>query len=169
MEYKGHLFMYDYDVPGTNKQRLPSDGDTATLSSQAKHLRRNLDDTKQNQSRGNHRQSLNIKLQIRGLVEEHTLYATRGLTLGRDPFARNQDIDIDLSLYGAEEHGVSREHAQLNILDTGAICIVDMDSTNGTYLNDTYLEAFTPYLIGNGDVITLGTLAVKVMFEAAEL
>ena len=71
--------------------------------------------------------------------------------------------DIDLTAYGAEELGVSRQHARLE-LGLHIVYITDLGSTNATYLNGHRLEAYQPRILRDGDVIWLGRLKLHVSF-----
>lgn len=105
-----------------------------------------------------------IILVIRGMVERLMIPEGKMVLLGRgDPQTRFQP-DVDLTPYGALDRGVSREHARLHIED-GRLYVTDLDSTNGTFLGGKQLEAHKPTLIGKGDELLLGRLAVQVMFR----
>ncbi len=68
---------------------------------------------------------------------------------------------------GSWEHGISRQHAAIR--RTGnEIFVIDLDSTNGTFLNLSRVPPGVPQLIRDGDVIRLGLLDVKVSFVAAK-
>ena len=69
----------------------------------------------------------------------------------------NKRPDFDLGLYGAEEKGVSRRHAML-CPEFDSLLLVDLHSTNGTWLNNTRLEPHRPAALCSGDVISLGLL-----------
>ena len=73
-------------------------------------------------------------------------------TLGRHT---DNDIVFDDAL-------VSRRHAAIVKTDSGFL-IRDLDSTNGTYLNDQRVDA-ADRALGNGDVISLGRGAVSAVF-----
>lgn len=72
--------------------------------------------------------------------------------------------DLDLSPYGAQEKGVSRIHAALQC-EGNSLQIVDLDSTNGTYLNEEQLTPNQPHILRSGDMIRLGQLVFYVYFE----
>jgi len=86
-------------------------------------------------------------------------------TLGRFENHCQSSSLIDLSTFGATEYGISREHAKLVQNESGQICIVDLDSTNGTYINEEQLNRFVPYPLDNGDVLRLGRCIAHVLFE----
>lgn len=86
------------------------------------------------------------------------------LTLGRDKSATEAENHVDLTPYGALKRGVSRQHLRLS---RAAVTLMaeDMGSRNGTFLNGEKLPSARSQVICNGDVLTLGTLTIKVVFE----
>ncbi|MGD9645016.1 MAG: GGDEF domain-containing protein [Pirellulales bacterium] len=73
--------------------------------------------------------------------------ANRPLLLGRDP-----GCDLELA-----DTGVSREHARLEP-NTEGVLLVDLNSTNGTYLNDAPI---TRHRLDSGDRIRVGNQIFK--------
>jgi predicted amidophosphoribosyltransferase len=63
--------------------------------------------------------------------------------------------DVDMTPHGGEEGGVSRRHALL-VHDQGAWYVVDLDSTNGTYVNGTEIAPQVRVPVADGDRISLG-------------
>lgn len=59
--------------------------------------------------------------------------------------------------YLIKENGISRMHAKLIKKEDG-LFLIDMNSTNGTYLNDELLVGGKEYLLEEGDVISLARL-----------
>lgn len=105
-----------------------------------------------------------LLLVIRGMVERVMMEEEKPILLGRgDPQIRFHP-DVDLTPYGALDRGVSREHARLHI-DEGRLFVTDLGSTNGTFLGGKRLEPNTPQLIGKGDELLLGRLAIQVLFR----
>ncbi len=72
--------------------------------------------------------------------------------------------EMDLTPFNAAAHGVSRLHAMLQ-LTTQGVALIDLDSTNGTYLNNYRLTAHQPYLLANGDEVLFGDLLVHFFFD----
>ena len=87
-------------------------------------------------------------------------------TLGR--ISEGQPImpDIDLSPYQAYASGVSRLHAVIK-RDIGRVLLMDLGSSNGTYINGRRLNPNEETLLGNGDVVALGKLKIQVLLKAA--
>jgi len=73
-------------------------------------------------------------------------------TVGRAPRA---DLIVEASL-------VSRLHCRLEA-GPASIDVVDLSSTNGTYINDRRIERAT---LSNGDRLRVGRVELKVEFEA---
>ncbi|MCA9932533.1 MAG: FHA domain-containing protein [Ardenticatenaceae bacterium] len=72
--------------------------------------------------------------------------------------------ELDLTGYDGVAHGVSRVHATIQLTNQG-IVVVDLGSTNGTYLNNYRLTAQQPYLLASGDEILFGDLLVHIFFD----
>lgn len=89
----------------------------------------------------------------------------RGITLGRVAPNSHAYDHIDLSAYGAREHGVSRLHALVSVRDN-CLSLQDMGSTNGTFLNGYQVLPFTDVPLEHNDLIELGQLALKLTFVA---
>lgn len=70
---------------------------------------------------------------------------------------------VDLTEYHAHLLGVSRRHALIRIVDEGYV-IEDLNSNNGTWLNETQLQPNRPQLIKNGDQVRLGQLVLYLYF-----
>lgn len=87
-------------------------------------------------------------------------------TLGR--ISEGQPImpDIDLSPYQAYASGVSRMHAVLKWDGEKAI-IMDLGSSNGTYLNGKRLAPNVEYPIHHGDLLALGKLKIHILLRNA--
>jgi pSer/pThr/pTyr-binding forkhead associated (FHA) protein len=85
-------------------------------------------------------------------------------TLGRS--AEGQPIvpDVDLSPHNAYANGVSRLHAVLKLI-RDQIIIMDLGSSNGTYLNGSRLPPYLETPVVHGDVIYLGKLKIQVLIE----
>jgi hypothetical protein len=83
-------------------------------------------------------------------------------TLGRS--AEGQPIipDVDLSPFNAYSNGVSRLHAVLKYPQERPM-IMDLGSSNGTYLNGKRLVPYIDTPIDHGDNILLGKLKIQVL------
>ncbi len=87
-------------------------------------------------------------------------------TLGRVSEGQPIMPDIDLSPYQAYASGVSRLHAVIK-RDANRVLLMDLGSSNGTYVNGKRLNPNVEQLLSNGDVIALGKLKIQVLLKAA--
>jgi pSer/pThr/pTyr-binding forkhead associated (FHA) protein len=83
-------------------------------------------------------------------------------TLGRSVEGQPIVPDVDLSPYNAYANGVSRLHAAIKLVKNQAV-IVDLGSSNGTYLNGVRLSPHIETLVAHGDLIYLGKLKMQVL------
>jgi hypothetical protein len=85
-------------------------------------------------------------------------------TLGRS--AEGQPIvpDVDLSSYNAYANGVSRLHAAIKLVKNRTV-VVDLGSSNGTYLNGVRLSPYIETPVAHGDLIYLGKLKMQVLID----
>ncbi len=84
-------------------------------------------------------------------------------TLGRVTEGQPIMPDVDLSPYNAYANGVSRLHAVLKRDGEKAI-IIDLGSSNGTYINGNRIIPHTEHDVSHGDLIYLGKLKFQVLF-----
>jgi ribosomal protein L40E len=85
-----------------------------------------------------------------------------GIILGR--FSPEAPLPVvDLTDYSAGLLGVSRQHASVTYTDEG-YTIEDLDSSNGTFVNETPVPPHTPRVLRNHDQIRLGGLILFVRF-----
>jgi hypothetical protein len=87
-------------------------------------------------------------------------------TLGR--ISEGQPImpDIDLSPYQAYARGVSRLHAVLK-REASHVFLMDLGSSNGTFVNGKRLTPNIDHAIANGDVVALGKLKIQILLKAS--
>lgn len=73
-----------------------------------------------------------------------------------------QDIfpDVDLAPYEGERRGVSRRHARIE-RDVHGIYLIDLNSTNYSFLNRIKIQAGQRYPIKDGDEIRLGLFVLE--------
>ena len=99
-----------------------------------------------------------LRLLVNGSLEIVPISETRPVILGRSASA-----DLDLSTHGKPSLTVSRKHAQIS-LASGELSIMDLNSTNGTHIGETRLEAGKPQLLQRDDEIRIGALTVRILF-----
>ena len=99
------------------------------------------------------------------LVGSKTTALNRGFEIvdhaiiGRDD--GETPVDIDLTPFGPEVKGVSRRHAEFKVHDD-KLYVVDLGSSNGTYLKGKRIEVGNPTEVPNGSVLSFGALHVQV-------
>jgi FHA domain len=85
------------------------------------------------------------------------------MVIGRKTNPRDRKVDIDLTPFVKRNHGVSRYHSYIQVVDN-RISITDFNSTNGTYINGKSLQPSRAYRLRHGDNIRLGNLEFKILF-----
>lgn len=85
------------------------------------------------------------------------------MMIGRGDAKNNVFPDIDLTQYAAQALGVSRQHAAITVKDN-RVTIRDLDSPNGTYINDHVLTPRQEYRLRNGDKLRFGRLHLQIHF-----
>ncbi|MAS38029.1 MAG: hypothetical protein CL610_28800 [Anaerolineaceae bacterium] len=94
-------------------------------------------------------QSIPLKLRSQTLV-------------GRSDPDRPHQPDVDLTHYEAFEKGVSSLHAIIQHSVDG-VQIIDMSSTNGTYVNGRRMVPNQHYVLLDGDEIRFGRLVTRIV------
>ncbi|MEO8607214.1 MAG: FHA domain-containing protein [Chloroflexota bacterium] len=84
--------------------------------------------------------------------------------LGRPDASASEKMDIDLTPYGGRDYGVSRRHAAL-YRTPHTVSLVDLNSTNGTYLNGVKLIPHQPRLLREGDEVRLAKMRFHISFD----
>ncbi|MGA2822639.1 MAG: FHA domain-containing protein [Bacteroidales bacterium] len=85
-------------------------------------------------------------------------------TLGRRTTEEVEQAFVDLKPFGGYENGVSRRHALIRRTDHGYE-ILDLGSSNGTWLNKKRLTPDKPYPLENGAEFYLGRLQIFVIYQ----
>lgn len=76
----------------------------------------------------------------------------------------NANPTVDLNPYHGRELGVSRIHAEIIFRD-GSYVIKDLGSTNGTWVNDTRLDAHAETALQDSDQLRLGHFTMLIKFS----
>lgn len=85
-------------------------------------------------------------------------------TLGRVSDAQPIMPDIDLTPYQAYSCGVSRLHAVLK-REGKRVFIMDLGSSNGTFLNGKRLQPHVEHLLNHSDIFSLGKLKIQILLK----
>lgn len=83
------------------------------------------------------------------------------ILVGRATADQENPPALDLTPHHGAELGVSRIHAAIQITEQG-ITIIDLNSTNGTFINNFRLPPELPYPIQNGDELQFGSLLIHI-------
>jgi|GEM_PF-1174477 len=83
--------------------------------------------------------------------------------IGRQDDSNGVQVDIDLTPYQAQEHGVSRRHL---LLDCSAHPPTATDvSSVGTFINGMRLAPNQAYMLRSGDELRLGNLPLRIYLD----
>ena len=104
-----------------------------------------------------------FSLQLEGFSEPILLKPEARTTLGRLDKERGHYPDVDLTPFAAVEKGVSAMHAVIEH-NPESVQITDVGSTNGTYVNDRWLNPNQAYILHSGDEIRFGRLVARIRF-----
>lgn len=105
-----------------------------------------------------------VMLLIGNDVRRFSLSENTRWILGRFDKDPSHPDQVDLSPYSALDLGISRFHVELQIEDN-QLFVIDLNSTNGSYLNGEPLIPKQRALVRNGDELLLGRLAIQVLFR----
>ncbi len=105
-----------------------------------------------------------ILLFIMNDTQPITLKNRTEITLGRKSNQPEDSVVVDLTPYGENKLGVSRKHAIIEYKEGGYL-LRDLDSSNGTYLNEMHLIPHRTYHLQSGDRLRLGQLPITVYFK----
>jgi pSer/pThr/pTyr-binding forkhead associated (FHA) protein len=90
-----------------------------------------------------------------------TLDLDEDALIGRKDESRGITPDVDLGQEGGYDAGVSRRHAILSYRN-GVYCVEDLNSANGTFVNNRPVTAQSPTPLAEGDELKCGKLPMRV-------
>ena len=85
------------------------------------------------------------------------------IVIGRSDPTSSTLPTLDLARDNGAQLGVSRIHAVIQKVDRG-VTLMDLGSTNGTYLNNYRLPPDLPYALRSGDEVRFSHLLVHIFF-----
>lgn len=103
----------------------------------------------------------NAKLILTATGEEIDLPEKDEIIIGREDPVSAIFPDIDTTLMGGEEDGVSRKHAKIT-RDGSVYLLHDLNSVNYTFVNKARVEPEKPVEIKSGDELMLGRMKFSV-------
>ncbi|MGJ3240429.1 MAG: FHA domain-containing protein [Anaerolineae bacterium] len=105
-----------------------------------------------------------IVIHVRDSDNPVTVEPAKRVIFGRSDQNSTVKPDVDFAPYGAIEKGVSRQHAALEV-NEDTLMLLDVGSSNGTYLNGQRLLPNQPRVLRDGDEVRLGKLVAHIYFK----
>ena len=107
-----------------------------------------------------------LLIAIRGAKQVLEAYPRETMTIGRVSAIQHKagQLFLDLSPFNGEALGVSRQHAEIRSINN-TLVVVDLDSDNGTFINDVRLYPHEIRVLHNGDDLRVGGLSMKITFK----
>ena len=105
-----------------------------------------------------------IAIYVRDYAAPIEIRKEHEFTLGRLLTGKLEQDFVNLKPYGGYENGVSRRHALIRHTAEGYE-ILDLGSTNGTWLNKKRLIPDKPYPLESGAQLRLGRLQIFVIYQ----
>lgn len=97
-----------------------------------------------------------IAVYVAGIDKRVAVSIDKELVFGRKVQESNEPM-LDLSELGGFQMGISRRHAKIRRAGKGYE-IIDLSSTNGTWLNSERLTPEKPYPLANGAQVQMGRM-----------
>ncbi len=110
---------------------------------------------------GGKAKALNLEVEVLNTGRKVLLSADREILVGRLDAAHGIFPELDMTTDGGLEQGISRRHARIYTRE-GTCFVEDLDSTNGTFLNEERVTPYLPYAFRDGDLLMFGTMRLKV-------
>lgn len=108
------------------------------------------------------------KWSIQLMIADHSVPVQLNIqgktVIGRADPDTHYTPNIDLQPYGGLNKGVSRRHAEI-LATESRLVLIDLGSTNGTFINGTRLRPNESYRLHHGDDVQIGGLNMKLHFS----
>ena len=105
-----------------------------------------------------------IAIYAGGALKPQYLHMDKELVIGRQAAEVASESFLDLSDLDAFNNGLSRRHAMIRRAEFG-FEIIDLGSTNGSWLNSERLVPNKSYPLASGSQLRLGRMRLYVMFR----
>ncbi len=105
-----------------------------------------------------------IEFRVVGTASTMQVRVGNTMVIGRGDNASGFTPEVDLTSFDAFAKGVSRKHALITIKDQ-RLMVRDLNSTNGTRLNNVLCKPGEEYRLRHGNELMLGTLRIQVSFS----
>lgn len=106
-------------------------------------------------------------LLLKGITDQREIIVPRKMTsalFGRNDRLAGLLVDIDLTSEDGQTRGVSRRHARIRFVNDRYL-IEDLESLNGTFLNQRKLVPFVPEVLHDGDEVRFGSLSFSIVLK----
>jgi pSer/pThr/pTyr-binding forkhead associated (FHA) protein len=104
---------------------------------------------------------MSIEIHVLNTGRKVLLSIEQEILVGRLDAAHGIFPELDMTPDGGLEQGVSRRHARIYARE-GTCFVEDLDSTNGTFLNEERVTPYLPYAFKDSDLLTFGTMQLRV-------
>ncbi|MBI1259516.1 MAG: response regulator [Chloroflexi bacterium] len=104
-----------------------------------------------------------VEFRVVGTASTLQVRVGDAMMIGRGDTASGYAPEVDLTAFDAFAKGVSRKHAMITIKDQ-RLMVRDLNSTNGTRLNNVVCKPGEEYRLRHGNELMLGTLRLQVSF-----
>jgi hypothetical protein len=106
-----------------------------------------------------------VGIQVAGETIPIYVPLRKDLVIGRTTeFTSPTDDFLDLSHLNAGALGVSRRHVMIRRIDSGYE-VVDLTSSNGSWINDRRLVPNIPYTFPSGSQLRMGNMRLLIMYH----
>lgn len=105
-----------------------------------------------------------IEFRVVGTASTMQVRVGDTMVIGRGDNASGFTPEVDLTSFDAFAKGVSRKHALITIKDQ-RLMVRDLNSTNGTRLNNVICKPGEEYRLRHGNELMFGTLRIQISFS----
>jgi pSer/pThr/pTyr-binding forkhead associated (FHA) protein len=105
-----------------------------------------------------------IAIYTSGTSKPVYLHFDRELVFGRKGDEKSNDILLDLTDLGGYQAGISRRHALIRRVEAGYE-IIDLASTNGSWMNEERLVPNKPYPLTSGAQLRFGRMRLLILYH----
>jgi len=106
-----------------------------------------------------------IAIYISGNTQPVFISSGKQFVIGRKMEEDVSESILDLSEFGGFNMGISRRHVTIRRTEAGYE-IIDLSSTNGTWLNDERLIPNKPYPLASGSQLRVGRMRFHVLYRS---
>jgi len=105
-----------------------------------------------------------IAVYFAGTTKPVVIRTDKEFVIGRRVTVTSEAM-LDLSEFDGFKMGLSRRHVMIRQAKTGGYEVIDLSSTNGSWLNDERLVPYTPYPMPSGSQLRLSRMRLFVYYH----